>query len=87
MDSSCLTQYCCANGKLLLEICKFNKLAKDLILNTPELAVCGYTCTRGFTRTRSVPAGWVRVGVSRVGSGTGKVITGTGVPSFTRTDV
>ena len=23
---------------------------------------CGYTCTRGFTRTRPVPAGRVRVG-------------------------
>src|SRR6218665_3514026 len=37
------------------------------------------------TRTRGSGTG--RVGVSRVGSGTGKVITGTGVPGFTRTDV
>jgi len=33
-----------------------------------------------------VPAG-IWVGVSQVGSGTGKVITGAGVPGFTRTDV
>ena len=37
------------------------------------------------TRTRGPGMG--RVGVSRVGSGTSKVITGTGVPGFTRTDV
>jgi len=37
------------------------------------------------TRTRGSGTG--RVGVSRVGSGTGKEITGTGVPDFTRTDV
>src|SRR6218665_1350696 len=48
---------------------------------TWPLEVCEYTRTRGFTRTRPVPAG--RVGVSRVGSGTGKVITGTGVPGLT----
>ena len=29
---------------------------------TLQLEVCGYTRTRGFTRTRPVPAGWVRVG-------------------------
>src|SRR6218665_529663 len=28
----------------------------------PYLEVCGYTRTRGFTRTRPVPAGRVRVG-------------------------
>ena len=49
------------------------------------IEVCGYTRTRGFTRTRESGTG--RVGVSRVGSATGKVITGTGVPGFTRTDV
>jgi len=49
------------------------------------LEVCEHTRTRGFTRNRPVPAG--RVGISRVGSGTGKVITDTDVPGFTRNDV
>src|SRR5688572_31273348 len=33
------------------------------------LGVCGYTRTRGFTRTRPVPAGRVRVGYAFHGSG------------------
>src|SRR6218665_3138267 len=37
------------------------------------------------TRTRGSGTGGV--GASRVGSGTGRVITGTSVPGFTRTDV
>jgi|SRR6218665_1368717 len=49
------------------------------------LEVCGYSRTRGFTRTRGSGTG--RVGASRVGSGTAKLITSTGVPGFTRTDV
>ena len=38
-----------------------------------RLEVCGSTRTRGYTRTRPVPAGMgrVRVDVLRVGSGTG----------------
>jgi len=35
---------------------------------------------RGYTRTRGLGTG--RVGVSRVGSGTNKMITGTGVPGL-----
>jgi len=40
--------------------------------------VCGSTRTRGYTRTRPVPAGTgrVRVDVLRVGSGTGTKTTG-----------
>ena len=37
------------------------------------------------TRTRGSGTGRVRI--SRVGSGTGRVITGTGIPGFTRADV
>ena len=42
------------------------------------LEVCGSTRTRGYTRTRPVPAGMsrVRVDVLRVGSGTGTKSTG-----------
>jgi len=36
-----------------------------------RLGVCGYTRTRGFTRTRPVPAG--RVGSGRSSAGTGRV--------------
>ena len=43
-----------------------------------KLEVCGSTRTRGYTRTRPVPAGMgrVRVDVLRVGSDTGTKSTG-----------
>lgn len=45
-----------------------------------------YTCALGFTRTRGSGTG-KRVRILRVGAGTGRDITGTGVPGFIRTDV
>src|SRR6218665_326762 len=55
--------------------CCLSVLDKTETLTYFVLEVCGYTRTRGFTRTRPVGAG--RVGISRVGSGTAKVIPGT----------
>src|SRR6218665_3521714 len=48
------------------------------------IEVCGYTRTRGFTRTRPVPAGWVRIGEAfhRAGRGRGEGAPGRGGPGY-----
>ena len=58
---------------------------RNLLCQRSVLEVCGSTRTRGYTRTRPVPAGMGRVWVDllRVGSGTGTKSTGR-VPVFTR---
>ena len=50
--------------------CNNNPFIKKL---HERLGVCGYTRTRGFTRTRPVPAGRVRVGYMIYGYGSGRV--------------
>jgi len=48
------------------------------------IEVCGSTRTRGYTRTRPVPAGMGRVRVDVLRVGNGYEVHGSGIPVFTR---